>query len=99
LFSPDTKRARIKIVHQLADKAAKHIQRRKEVYGKFKRMMDDARKVYPWVTNDHQVKCRLKRLRKKRILVDITNILMLMMILPTQALNTKVVVQKAPRSQ
>jgi hypothetical protein len=69
--SPDTKRARLKIVHQLADKAAEHIQPRKEVYGQFKMMMDDARKMYPWVT-DAQVKCRLKRLRSnKRVFVDI----------------------------
>jgi hypothetical protein len=49
--SPDTKRARFKIVHQLANKAAEHIQPRKEVYGQFKTTMDDARKVYPWVTD------------------------------------------------
>jgi hypothetical protein len=71
--SPGTKRARFKIVHQLADKAAEHIQPRKEVYGQFEMMMDDARKVYPWVT-DAQVKCRLKRLRSnKKGLVDVTN--------------------------
>jgi hypothetical protein len=73
LVSPDTKRARFKIVHHLADKAAECIQPRKEVYGQFKTMMDDARKVYPWVTHA-QVKCRLKHLRSnKRVLVDITN--------------------------
>jgi hypothetical protein len=47
---------------------------RVELYGKIQKMMDEPRKVYPWLT-EAQVKGRAKRSKSinRRVLVDVTN--------------------------
>jgi succinate dehydrogenase flavin-adding protein (antitoxin of CptAB toxin-antitoxin module) len=63
------------VVHMYADQVVEQQQQSRVVgYGKLKKMMDEARKVYPWLT-ELQVKSRAKRLKKSinRVLVDVTN--------------------------
>jgi hypothetical protein len=75
-LSPNTKKARQRIVHKYADQQVVELQQQSRVvgYGKVKKMMDEARKVHPWLT-ELQVKSRAKRLKKSinRVLVDVTN--------------------------
>jgi hypothetical protein len=47
-LSPNTKKARQKIVHMYADRVVEQQKEsRVELYGKIQKMLDEARKVYP----------------------------------------------------
>jgi hypothetical protein len=75
-LSPNTKKARQKIVHMYADRMVEQQKDgRAQGYGKLRKMVGEARRVYPWLT-EAQVKCRAKRSKSilnRRVLVDVTS--------------------------
>jgi hypothetical protein len=75
-LSPNTKKARKKIVHIYADRVVEQQKEgRVQGYGKLRKMVGEARKVYPWLT-EAQVKCRAERSKSilnRRVLVDVTD--------------------------
>jgi hypothetical protein len=63
-LSPNTKKARQKIVHMYADRMVEQQKDgRAQGYGKLRKMVGEARRVYPWLT-EAQVRCRVKRNRR-----------------------------------
>eukprot|EP00978_Attheya_sp_CCMP212_P007949 scaffold18479_cov47-Attheya_sp.AAC.3 len=64
-LSPNTKRARRKVIHEIADHVRK-TQESSEKYGVIKKVIGDAKKVYTWLKRD-QIYDRIKTMNKSSL--------------------------------
>ena len=75
-LSPNTKKARDAVASKLAEdvfQAQINSACHKDRYGCVRKLVNDAKKVYPWV-NENAIKCRAKRIKRVKSTVSIATI-------------------------